>query len=79
MGSSEAQNVQRGIVFMIFVSAILLAINAVYRLVKKKIDPIEEDEGGRKDDYKESQENIAQDMDKIAKQKTELSEDANCI
>ncbi len=69
MASSQTQNVQRGIVFMLFVQAILLLIVAIYKMVKKQIDPIEEDEGGRKEDYKESQEHIGESLDKIAAKK----------
>lgn len=79
MANSETQNVQRGIVFMWFVTAILIVVAVIYKLVKKRIDPVDEDEGGRKEDYKESQENIGSDFDKIATKKEELKEDASCL
>lgn len=64
---------------MWFITSIFIVISVIYKLIKKQIDPIDEDEGGRKDDYKESQENITTDFDKIAGRQSELKEDATCL
>jgi hypothetical protein len=41
MANSEAQNVQRGIVFLWFINVLLMLIFVVVRFCKKEIDPID--------------------------------------
>lgn len=51
MAGSETQNCQRGTIFMTFLVVIIFCIANVVSLVKKRIDPQEEDPDGEK--YKE--------------------------
>lgn len=39
---SEPQNVQRGLVFLFFMQFIILLIATIYRMVKNKLDIIDE-------------------------------------
>lgn len=88
MAASQAQNVQRGIIMVWFIQVVLLLIMVIARLIKKRIDPLEErDEGGvkyqegdKQPEHKQSQERIdaGSDFDKAAVRREELSEDATC-
>lgn len=54
---SEPQNVQRGLVFLFFMQFVVLLIAAIYRMVKNKLDIIDEteSEGERGANYKEGE------------------------
>lgn len=54
MGSSETQNCQRGTIFMTFLVLVFFCVVHIMSLIKKRIDPLDEDADGEK--YKESKE-----------------------
>lgn len=43
MANSEAQNVQRGIIMLWFLNTLLMFIFVAIRLVKKEIDPVDQE------------------------------------
>lgn len=53
MASTEVQNVQRGLIFLFFLQALILFIVSLIRLIKGRIDPVEEEVGAQK--YKEGE------------------------
>ena len=56
---SEAQNVQRGVVMIWFIHAVLFMVSVLYKLVKGRLDPVEEEEDPNKaQKYKDSHEQI---------------------
>ena len=40
---SQTQNVQRGLIFMIFLHAVFLLILTIFKFCKNKLDPVEDD------------------------------------
>ena len=54
---SQTQNVQRRLIFMIFIHAVFLLILTIFKFCKNKIDPIADQEDGEGENggkYKEN-------------------------
>ena len=84
MASSQAQNCQRGTVFLVFLIILFFLLMVIVKLIKKLIDPIADDggeaykegkEGEKKEEKKPKGEDSTLNLDDYAKQPPAVAED----